>query len=330
MLFYMQLIGMVTSKTILVPMLSTDNTLVPRIAMGFDSQRFKVVLDSTYTGFWISKQGCQGCGTEAGLITDQPSGQPEITQQIHGTGKLTCEIHNGDLGLTPFPPSRVEVCAATFVENFNAGGANAFLGLATPTLENQVVRNLLARVDHKMVALYWDPKRDATLERIGHVGFGAIKDDLIGWVRWVPASDMFDTWTIAITISFFNADIDVISTGPVVISTSNSESYFESVVFNALINILKANKESAKFTVNYEYVLALPKLTLRLGQEYMTVHPIDLVRVEGEKTFIDFVNAETLPNVLGTRILSRFALVFDYDNRCVGFGEPIVGRNRKI
>ena len=334
-------------QTILRPLLGGDdpNSLVGRVDLNIHGRHYKLVLDSTYPGLWISGTGCQNCPPSAAASSsasrNRPSGNSE-TQQYSASSSsgsrsgASCEKRASEIKIADFPPRRILVCAANSAEGFSDAKADGYLGLAGPQSQNDGLKYVFSVVKERKVAFYWDHPLKYGGDVIGQVGFGGLKRNMISSVKWVEATGHYDSWTIN-SLSLFSPDMNTDSEQPVLIDTGNHQSHFETPIFNEIIKVLgaKLDKQSGRYLVQYSKVSALSKLTLRLGLKYLAVDPMDLVTYDFDQSADDMAylaikEAQDLPNVIGTNILSRFHLIFDYDNSQIGFSEPIVAGKRKM
>ena len=326
------------------------SSLTPIVHFNLHGIIHRVVVDSTYSGLWIAKTGCHGCpnGANAQPVDPNPSQLlgSETTQQIENfegrQGSVTCEMYRDTMAMGDLSPELTDVCLASLFEGLDDTETfDGVFGLGTDWKMNKYLKGTFAKLDQKIVAIYWDHPKKYGQHTIGQLGLGALRHDKLASVKWVsnliPASE----WTIRAINFNFEKDF-VYTSNKVVVDTRTRESAFEKRVFDWLVQKLNAvyDPTTKRYKVSYAYVAQMPPIDMRIVKIKLYFDPLTLLDLDMSKTLGDdqeisdfaylAIHVAALGvNVLGTNLLSDFHMIFDYDNMKLGFGDPILTRKRK-
>lgn len=348
LLALIHLIGSVQCNSALVTVVSSDDihSLVPMVNFNLHGRHHLMVVDSSFSGLWVSKVGCVRCPQ----LQDTPAYEPSVDQLVQGSqmtlqGSVTCSLYNDRMQIGEMNPLDAQVCAATSVEGIPAGssGFDGAFGIGRLWQKNKMLRVIFTTFHPKLVAIYWDhPRAYGGMRRIGELRFGSLMLDRIASVKWISAVGVGDEWSIS-AMRIRLRGFEVSMRKDTMLNTAMHESYFEKQAFDSLIVFLGASLDTStqRYKVKYDYVESLPKIIVYLSRIAISLDPLSFVDYDLENAFGDspdesttfaylsIKQADGAMNILGTNVLSNFHIIFDYDAVRIGFGEPIIQNKRK-
>lgn len=334
-LIALALVNAVHAESYFMTMLggSEYNSIDPYAAVAVGGQTFKFLFDSSTSGFWLSKAECDSCPSSS-ASPYRPQSAPIIhlatIMEMTDGSKIHCQLFRDQIEFTDAISLVGHVCAATSVDDSLRSDMDGSVGMAP---SSSTMAAAIGRLRSKLVTLYWKHPRAYGQQRIGFIGMGDIKRDFIlGTPRFVKTTTSSDSWTVESMGIVVNGH-SYKSKYPVIINTAESYAAFEPNTFALIVVAIGASYDSVqkKYFVDYNHIFSLPSMKLFLGGEGLVLdfHPTDLVEFAFDQHPNNMVAlrcrmSQTAFNVIGNSILSNYHVVFDFDNRQIGFGAPII------
>ena len=323
------------SQTLTVPLLrnTESSRFLPHVAVSIGGQKFQLLVSTGNATTWVSKENCLGCPSSGphSFIPQKPlpaSGSIQI--DFGRKSQIVCEPHFASIEIASrISAAKQSVCVATYIKEGIFDGFDGVLAIPSPwSKEAADFMAYLANVSEKKVWIYWKPLTNGGNGEIGTLGFGSVPQQAAKSIRWLPTVNTpygwaFDKATLGYSAytTFFRK--------PVVIDTSEIWGSFEPVVFDWLVRQFDAKYDDywELYEVDEKHLRSMEGFVLytpQLGNVWFS--PVDFIAVKRREegsfqiTSLGIERSEDGSNILGSKFLARNTLVFDYENKNIGFG----------